>query len=95
MEGLEIYDALYERSRDILGGHRHLDWCSIEAAPEPTEEQFKEWAEWAATYFEHPNRGLVRTLLVIGKPYKTNPLMEPTLTRLADYLRSTSPNGRI
>jgi len=46
-------------------------------------------------YINEKNRGILRTLLVIAKPYKNHPIVKETISILADELRKGSKTGRI
>jgi hypothetical protein len=56
---------------------------------------FSEYNQYLMKYTNETDRGILRTLLVFGKPYKNHPIVKDTITILADELRKGSPNGFI
>jgi hypothetical protein len=60
-----------------------------------TDEKLAELAEYAKKFDGEENNGKLRTILVILKPYKNNPIIKETADLLADQLRSRSKTGFI
>lgn len=94
-ESFKILHDIYEDCRLIFNGEKYMDWVTGEKAPEPTDEIMNKYNEYLKGYINEENRGILRTLLVIGKPYKHNPIVKDTLETLANKLREGSTTGKI
>jgi hypothetical protein len=88
MKNLEKYNKVYEDCKKILGTEKHLDvMFNKTTKSEPSDAQMKEFNEYAKKFLSEDNNGMIRTILIIGKPYKNNPITKEVLSQLADILR--------
>ena len=70
------YDRIHDECREIFRGERSLD------------QKLEEFNLYLANYLgEEEDNGTIRTLLVIGKSFKENPIVKTNLDTLASRLR--------
>lgn len=72
----------------ILGGY-------VGRTSPVTDEGLSKLNEYAKSFDGEENRGKLRTILVIIKPYKNHPIIKETAETLANQLRSRSKTGFI
>ncbi len=89
------YNKVYEDCVNILKGEKHLDVFSFKASPEPSSESLEKFNEYLKGFLKENDRGMLRTLLIIGKPFKRNQIVKDTLEMLANKLREGSSSGKI
>jgi hypothetical protein len=70
------YERIHDECREIFRGDRALD------------QKLEEFNLYLANYLgEEEDNGTIRTLLVIGKSFKENPIVKTNLDTLASRLR--------
>jgi hypothetical protein len=70
------YERIHDECREIFRGERSLD------------QKLEEFNLYLANYLgEEEDSGTIRTLLVIGKSFKENPIVKTNLDTLASRLR--------
>jgi hypothetical protein len=94
-DNLKVFHEIREDCKLILNAQKHIEWVTGNKSPEPTDEMMNNYNEYLKGYINEENKGILRTLLVIGKPYKHNPIVKDTLEILANKLREDSPTGKI
>ena len=94
-ERMAKYERAYEDCRNILKSEKHLDAFSLKTSPEPSRESLNKFNEYLKGFLKEEDRGILRTLLIIGKPFKRNEIVKDTLEILANKLREGSPSGKI
>jgi hypothetical protein len=78
------YERIHDECREIFRGDRALD------------QKLEEFRRYLADYLgEEEDNGTIRTLLIIGKPFKENPIVKATLDILAERLRTRLGVDRI
>lgn len=76
-DNLLKYERIHDECREIFREDRPLD------------QKLEEFNRYLANYLgEEEDNGTIRTLLVIGKSFKGNPIVQGNLTVLADRLRA-------
>ena len=95
MEGLEKYEKVYEDTRKILGDPIYVVGALVGRTERTTDEKLKELNEYAKNFLEEDNRGMLRTILIVLKPYKNHDIIKDTAAVLADKLRAGSKNDFI
>jgi hypothetical protein len=94
-DNMNRYSKAYDDCKAILGGEKCLDSFSHTPAPKPTDEQLDKFNNYLKGFLDETDSGMLRTLLVIGKPFKHEPIVKDTLELLADKLRVKSGTGKI
>jgi hypothetical protein len=94
-DNLKIYHGIYEDCSEILGAEKHLEPFTGKRSGSPSDETMVKYNEYLKGYLNETDRGILRTLLVVGKPYKNHPIVSETMETLANELRRTSKTGRI
>lgn len=92
---MDRYSKAYGDCEVILGGEKCLDSFTHTPAPNPTDEQLNKFNDYLKGFLHETDSGMLRTLLVIGKPFKHEPIVKDTLEVLANKLRSKSKTGKI
>jgi hypothetical protein len=78
------YERIHDECREIFRGDRSLD------------QKLEEFRRYLTKYLgEEEDNGTLRTLLVIGKPFKENPIVKTNLDTLASRLRTRLGVDRI
>ena len=76
-ENIVRYEKIHDDCRAIFRGDRELD------------QKLEEFNRYLSDHLgEEEDNGTIRTLLVIGKSFKTNPIVLDNLEFLADRLRT-------
>lgn len=78
-ENMLLYEKIQEDCRAIFEGDRDLS------------EKLTNFNDYLDNYLNSYDSGIIRTLLMIGKTFKTNPIVKDNLEFLANKLR-TNPN---
>ena len=95
-ETLEPYHKIYEDVRKIFNGESiYILGEYAGQTNNVTDNQLIELEQYAKRFDGEENRGKLRTILIILKPYKNHYLIKDTANLLADQLRATSKNGFI
>jgi hypothetical protein len=94
-DNMKIFHEITEDCIEILGSQKYMEPFTGEKSGEPTNETMTKYNQYLMKYTNETNRGVLRTLLIIGKPYKNHPIVKETLTILADELRKGSTTGFI
>jgi hypothetical protein len=94
-ENMLRYEKAYDDCRDILGGNKHLDAFSLRPSVSPTNEQLEKFNDYLYAHINEEDSGMLRTLLIIGKPFKNNPIVKDNLEILTNRLRARSKTGFI
>ncbi len=94
-DNFKTFHEIKEDCRVILGAEKYLEPFTGKKSGEPSDETMEKYNEYLKGYIGETDRGILRTLLVIGKPYKNNPIISETFEILANELREGSPTGRI
>lgn len=93
---LRKYEIIYEDCYKILGSQKHLDVFGLSKSLEPSAEQMEEFKKYAERFLsDEVNNGELRTILVIGKPYRNHPVIKDLFKVLSDRLRSRNKSGKI
>ena len=80
---LRKYEIIHEDCYKILGSQKHLDVFGLSKSPEPSEEQMIEFKKYAERFLsEDTNNGELRTILIIGKPYRNHPVIKDLFGKL-------------
>jgi hypothetical protein len=69
----------------------HDDVRKIFKTDRPLDERLNEFNDYLKTYVDNideEDNGMIRTLLVIGKSFKTNPIVKDNLDYLATTLKT-------
>jgi hypothetical protein len=69
----------------------HDDVRKIFESDKSLDERLNEFNDYLKTYVDNideEDNGMIRTLLVIGKSFKTNPIVKDNLETLANKLKS-------
>jgi uncharacterized protein YecA (UPF0149 family) len=77
-----IYEKIYEDSETIFKNENWLDSVFIETTHVPDDQTLEEWNRYLKQYLDETNCGILKTLLVISKPYKTHRITMETLDKL-------------
>jgi 5-methylcytosine-specific restriction endonuclease McrBC regulatory subunit McrC len=91
----KIYHNIYEDCKLILNSEKHLEVFSGEKSKEPTEDMLYNFNEYLKSYIDENNSGILRTLLIIAKPYRNDMAIKETFGTLSFKLRENSPTGQI
>jgi hypothetical protein len=83
-QSFKIIHDIYEDCKLILGAEKHFEWVSGEKSQTPSDDIMNNFNEYLKGYINEENKGILRTLLVIGKPYKHNPIVKDTIEILAN-----------
>jgi hypothetical protein len=75
-ENMLRYEKVHNDCREIFKGDRTLT------------EKLNEFNDYLNTHLNTDDNGIMRTLLVIGKPFKNNPIVKDNLEFLANKLRT-------
>ena len=94
-ERIDKYNKVYVDCGNILKSEKHLDVFSFKSSPEPSDESLEKFNEYLKGFLKEDDRGMLRTLLIIGKPFKRNQIVKDTLEILANKLREGSSSGKI
>ena len=94
-DNFKIFHEIREDCREILGAEKWIEPFTGKKSGPPSDEVMTKYNEYLMKYTNETNRGILRTLLVFGKPYKNHPIIKETFNILADELRKGSPNGLI
>jgi hypothetical protein len=95
MEGLEKYDKIYQETESIIGCPYYDMGAVVGRSKKVGDKELKELNEYSQQFLEEENRGILRTILIILKPYRNNEIIQDTFTKLADKLRAGSSTGKI
>lgn len=88
-------EKIYDDTEKILGKQVYVLGQLIGRTERGTDEKLKELDKYSQKFLEEENRGKLRTILIILKPYKNNEIIKDTAEKLANKLRAGSPNGFI
>lgn len=94
-DNMKVFHDITEDCIEILGTSKYLEPFTGEKSKTPSDETMIEYNQYLMKYINETNRGILRTLLIIGKPYKNHPMVKETLSVLADELRKGSITGFI
>lgn len=94
-DNFKIFHEIYEDCKEIMGSEKHLEPFTGKKSGTPSDEVMTKYNQYLMKYTNETDRGILTTLLVIGKPYKNHPIVKDTINILADELRKESPNGFI
>jgi len=94
-QSFKIIHDIYEDCKLILGAEKHLDWIDGGVSPKPTDDMLHNFNEYLKSYINEENAGILRTLLIIAKPYKDNMIVKENIDILSVKLREKSHNGSI
>lgn len=94
-DNMKVFHDITEDCIEILGTSKYLEPFTGKKSGTPSDEVMTKYNQYLMKYTNETNRGILRTLLVFGKPYKNHPIVKDTITILADELRKGSPNGFI
>lgn len=94
-DNLKVFHEIYEDCKEIMGSEKHLEPFTGKKSGMPTDGVMKNLNEYLMKYMNETNRGVLSTLLVIGKPYKNHPIISETFEILLNTLRKGSRNGFI
>jgi hypothetical protein len=86
-DNFKIFHEIYEDCKEIMGSEKHLEPFTGEKSGPPTDEVMENFNKYLLKYTNETNRGVLRTLLVIGKPYKNHPVISDTIEILTNTLR--------
>jgi hypothetical protein len=75
-ENMLKYEKIHNDCREIFKGDRRLD------------EKLNEFNNYLNNHLNTDDNGIMRTLLVIGKAFKDNPIIKDNLEFLANKLRT-------
>jgi hypothetical protein len=75
-ENMLRYEKIHNDCREIFKGDRGID------------EKLNSFNDYLNIHLMDDDNGTIRTLLVIGKPFKNNPIVKDNLEFLADKLRT-------
>jgi hypothetical protein len=88
MKDLSIYEKLYDDCALILKGEKWLDSFVVDKAPTPNDEQLEKLNIYLNQYLNESNCGILKTLLIISKPFKNNPIVSETISELLKRYKS-------
>ena len=94
-DNMKVFHDITEDCIEILGASKYLEPFTGEKSGTPSDEVMTKYNQYLMKYTNETNRGILRTLLVFGKPYKNHPIVKDTINILADELRKGSLNGLI
>jgi hypothetical protein len=96
MSNLNEYEQIYADVEEIFESKPVYVLGAYAGRTSPVaDEKLTALAEYAKRFDGEENSGKLRTILVILKPYKNNPIIKETADLLADQLRSRSKTGFI
>lgn len=95
-KSLEPYEKIYRDTDKILGNPSYILGALAGRDKKLTFAGLNELKNYAEKFSEAGcNRGVLRTILIVLKPYKDNAVTKPIFTKLADELRASSTSGVI
>lgn len=74
-ENMLRYEKMHDDCREIFKEDKDID------------SKLKNFNDYLISHLDSDDNGTMRTLLVIGKPFKNNPIVKDNLEFLADRLR--------
>jgi hypothetical protein len=75
-ENMLKYEKIHNDCREIFKGDRNIT------------EKLNNFNDYLDIHLDDGDNGIMRTLLVIGKPFKNNPIVKDNLEFLANKLRT-------
>jgi hypothetical protein len=75
-ENMLMFEKIHNDCREIFKGNRTLD------------EKLNEFNDYLNNHLNTDDNGIMRTLLMIGKSFKANPITKDNLEFLANKLRT-------
>jgi hypothetical protein len=75
-ENMLKYEKIHNDCREIFKGDRNIT------------EKLNNFNDYLDIHLDDDDNGVIRTLLVIGKPFKNNPIVKDNLEFLANKLRT-------
>jgi len=94
-DSMESYEKIYKDTDEILGNPLYILGGLAGRDKKITYEGLNKLREYAEKFLGCKNRGVLRTILIVLKPYKNNHIIKPTADKLADELRAGSTSGII
>jgi hypothetical protein len=94
-EAMIRYEKIYEDTEKIMGKPLYYMGALIGRTERTTEEKLKDLEQYAQKFINEEDRGSLRTILVILKPFKNHEIIKDTAEKLATKLRAGSKNGFI
>jgi hypothetical protein len=90
------YMKIYDAAEKILGSKPiYILGAIVDRTSQVTDKKLEALVEYAKGFEGDPDRGKLRTMLVILKPYKNHPIIKETAELLANQLRVGSTTGFI
>lgn len=84
MKDLAIYEKLYDDCESILNGEKWLDTFTGKLTDIPNIERLELFNTYLKQYLNESNSGILRTLLIISKPYKNHSIITETYNKLVN-----------
>ena len=81
---MESYAKMYEDTDKILGKPIIEFGLLIGRSIKPTDEVLSELNEYSKKFINETDRGTIKTILIILKPYRENPILSGTRTAIKD-----------
>ena len=94
-DNMRTFHEITEDCIEILGTSKYMEPFTGEKSKTPSDETMMEYNQYLMKYINETNRGILRTLLVIGKPYKNHPIVKDIINILTNELRKGSTTGFI
>ena len=90
------YTKIYDDVEKILGSKPvYILGALVDRTSPVTDKKLEALVEYAKGFDGDNDRGKLRTILVILKPYKNHPIIKETAELLANQLRAGSTTGFI
>ncbi len=94
-KNLEMFHNITEDCKEILLGLKYLDVFTGEKTEIPSDDVMLKFNDYLLKYVNEENSGILRTLLIVSKPYKNHIIINNTFEILANKLRTISGNNII
>ena len=82
MGGLAIYEKVYNDTDKILGNPAYFDGVLVGRDKKISDEGLEELKVYAEQFLSEENKGLLRTILIVLKPYRNNSIIKPIFDKL-------------
>jgi len=85
---LEPYDKIYRDTDKILGSPLYILGGLAGRDKKISDEELNELKNYAEGISGGVDKGVLKTILIVLKPYKNNDIIKSTFDKLADELRA-------
>ena len=81
---LEPYEKIYKDTDEILGKAGYYMGALVGREKPSDDESLIELRNYAEQFREETNKGVLRTMLIVLKPYREHEIIEPIFKELAE-----------